>query len=79
MMMTMSRQNVISLVPTLDELRGGPPTVSVEQAARCLGVSRGFAYTMARIGALPSIKLGSRVRVPTVALVRMLEGRGADK
>lgn len=80
MMMNMSTQNVISLVPTLDELRDGPPTVSVEQAARCLGVSRGFSYTMARVGALPTIKLGSRrVRVPAAALLQMLEGRGADK
>lgn len=74
--MNMSTQNVIPLAPTLDELRAGPPTVSVERAAHCLGVSRGYAYTMARIGALPTIKLGARrMRVPTAALVRILEGR----
>lgn len=62
-------------VPTLHELRSGPPTVSVEQAARYLGVSRAYGYAMARDGLLPTIKLGARkVRVPTAPLVRMLEG-----
>ena len=61
--------------PTLDELRGGPPTISVEQAARYLGVSRAYAYQMAREGQLPTIKLGERrVRVSALALLKMLGG-----
>lgn len=60
-------------LPTLDELRGGPPTLSIEQAARYLGVSRAYGYTMAREGRLPTIKLGERrVRVPTLALLKLL-------
>lgn len=59
----------------LDELRSGPPTVSVEIAAQHLGVSRAYGYRMAREGSLPTIKLGRRVRVPTTALLRMLEDR----
>lgn len=72
----MSTQSVsTTTVPVLDELRSGPPTVSVEQAARYLGVSRAYGYAMARGGLLPTIKLGTRrVRVPTAALLRMLEG-----
>ena len=35
---------------TLDELRSGPPTVSVEVAGQYLGVSRAYAYAMARSG-----------------------------
>ncbi|ULE33349.1 helix-turn-helix domain-containing protein [Mycobacterium sp. IDR2000157661] len=61
--------------PTLDELRSGPPTISIEQAARCLGVSRAYGYTMAREGRLPTIQLGTRrVRVPALALLKMLGG-----
>lgn len=60
---------------TLDDLRSGPPTISVERAGQYLGVSRAYAYAMAREGRLPTIKLGTRrVRVPTAALLRMLTG-----
>ncbi|MCV7300665.1 helix-turn-helix domain-containing protein [Mycobacterium barrassiae] len=63
-------------LPTLDELRCGPPTLSVEQAVKYLGVSRAYGYQMARDGRLPTIKLGERrVRVPAMALLRMLEGQ----
>ncbi|OBG00705.1 DNA-binding protein [Mycobacterium sp. 852014-52450_SCH5900713] len=62
-------------VPTLDELRSGPPTISIEQAARYLGVSCAYGYSMAREGRLPTIQLGSRrVRVPALALLKMLGG-----
>ncbi|WP_326544680.1 helix-turn-helix domain-containing protein [Mycobacterium sp. 2-64] len=60
---------------TLADLQSGPPTVSVERAGQYLGVSRAFAYQMAREGLLPTIKLGARrVRVPAAALLRMLSG-----
>ncbi|TRW88265.1 helix-turn-helix domain-containing protein [Mycolicibacterium sp. 018/SC-01/001] len=59
--------------PTLDELRSGPATISVEEAARFLGVSRAYAYVMVREGHLPVIRLGTkRVRVPSAALARLL-------
>ena len=62
-------------VPTLEELRSGPPTVSVPRAGQYLGVSRAYAYAMAREGLLPVIRLGEhRVRVSSVGLLRMLEG-----
>lgn len=61
--------------PTLDELRSGPATISIEQAARYLGVSRAYGYSMARDGRLPTIQLGTRrVRVPALALLKMLGG-----
>jgi excisionase family DNA binding protein len=60
---------------TLDDLRNGPPTISIDAAARYLGIGRSHAYLMARKGLLPTIKLGSkRVRVPSAALLRMLDG-----
>lgn len=59
---------------TLDDLRREGTTVSVERGGEYVGVSRAFAYRMAREGQLPTIKFGSRRRVPTAALLRMLGG-----
>jgi predicted DNA-binding transcriptional regulator AlpA len=56
----------------LDELRR-VPTVSVERAGVFLGVSRAFAYSMAKSGTLPVIHLGARrVRVSSAKLLEML-------
>jgi excisionase family DNA binding protein len=49
-------------------------TVSVENAARILGISRGAAYTHARDGSLPTIRLGKRLLVPKAALDKLLQG-----
>jgi excisionase family DNA binding protein len=60
---------------TLDDLRREGVTVSVERSSEYLGVSRAFAYQMAKDGRLPVIKLGHRrMRVITAALLRMLGG-----
>jgi excisionase family DNA binding protein len=50
-------------------------TISVEDAARLLGISRGLAYEAARHGELPVIRLGRRLLVPRA---RLLELVGAD-
>ncbi|MEZ0053244.1 excisionase family DNA binding protein [Mycobacterium sp. MAA66] len=72
----MTQTTTTRTAPSLDELRSGPPTISVEQAARYLGVSRGYAYGMAREGRLPTIQLGAkRVRVPSAGLLRLLGDR----
>jgi excisionase family DNA binding protein len=58
---------------TMDDLRREGTTVSVERAGTYLGVSRAFAYAMAKEGRLPVIKLGPRrLRVSTAALLRMI-------
>jgi excisionase family DNA binding protein len=48
-------------------------TLTVEQAAAILGVSRAFAYELARTGELPSVRLGRRIVIPRRALVRLLD------
>ncbi|MGV0648746.1 helix-turn-helix domain-containing protein [Mycobacterium kansasii] len=64
---------------TLETLRQGPPTVSLETAAQYLGVSRPFIYRMAKRGDLPVIRLGTtRMRVPSAKLLRLLEGESTD-
>lgn len=49
-------------------------TVTVEEAARLLGISRGLAYQMARLGKLPTIRFGRRLLVPRRGLYRLLDG-----
>lgn len=57
---------------TVDYLRVHP-TVSVEQAAMLLGVSRAYAYQLTRTGELDAITLGEkRVRVKSASLLRVL-------
>jgi excisionase family DNA binding protein len=56
-------------MPELTEL---PPTISVEQAAKLLGVSRSAAYRAAASGQLPTLAFGRRLRVPTAPLLKML-------
>lgn len=48
------------------------PTVTVEEAAGFLGISRGSAYEAARRGDLPTLRVGRRLLVPTAALRRMV-------
>jgi excisionase family DNA binding protein len=47
-------------------------TISVEEAAIILGISRATAYTSAKTGALPTIRLGKRLLVPKAALEKLL-------
>jgi excisionase family DNA binding protein len=49
-----------------------PPTISVEHAAKLLGVSRSSAYRAAANGQLPTISFGRRLLVPTHRLLEML-------
>jgi excisionase family DNA binding protein len=48
-------------------------TVSVEEAGRLLGISRGAAYARAGDGSLPTVRLGKRLLVPKSALDKMLQ------
>jgi excisionase family DNA binding protein len=49
-------------------------TMSVEEAARLLGVGRNNAYVAARRGDIPTIRIGKRILVLREPLKRMLEG-----
>jgi excisionase family DNA binding protein len=57
---------------TVDYLRIHP-TVSAEQAAMLIGVSRAYAYELIHTGKLDAITLGERrFRVKSASLLRML-------
>lgn len=51
-------------------------TMTVEEAAQALGLSRSFAYEAVNNGEIPSIRIGRRVLIPKVALDRLLEAAG---
>lgn len=47
-------------------------TVTVPEAARLLSISRSTAYSAARAGQLPTVRMGRRLLVPTHALRDLL-------
>lgn len=61
--------------PTLDEVRQWPATVTVDQAASALGISRSHLYDVIKEGTAP-VKvqvIGKTFRVITASLLRILE------
>jgi excisionase family DNA binding protein len=52
-------------------------TVTVEEAAQMLGISRSSAYECVRRGELRALRLGRRLVVPRVALEELLGARPA--
>ena len=47
--------------------------LSVEEARRLLGLSRGLMYEAVHNGQVPSVRIGRRILIPRVALERMLD------
>ena len=54
---------------------GDRATVTVEIAARVLGIGRSAAYEAAKRGELPTIRLGRRLVVPVPRLLDLLGAR----
>ena len=50
---------------------------TVPQAGAMLGLTRNGSYAAAARGDIPTIKIGKLLRVPRIAIDRMLEGTGA--
>jgi excisionase family DNA binding protein len=62
---------------TLSLLPSEPPvrlTMSVEEAAIVLGISRTFAYEAVARGEIPCIRIGRRILIPKMALEKMVSG-----
>lgn len=55
--------------PTLE-----PLTMTVDEAALMLGISRHTAYQCAKTGQIPTIRLGKRLVVPRIRLEALLRG-----
>lgn len=50
----------------------GRITMTVEEVADALGVSRSSAYEAVRAGEIPSVRVGRRILVPRAALEELL-------
>jgi excisionase family DNA binding protein len=48
-------------------------TVSVDEAARMIGISRALAYDAVGRGEIPTIRIGRRLLVPRAQLAAMLD------
>ena len=53
-------------------------TLTVEEARKQLGLSRGATYEAIRRGEIPSIRIGRRIIIPRVPLERMLGITGTE-
>ena len=53
-------------------------TLTIEETAEALGVSRTSAYQAAKSGEIPAIRVGRRLLVPIVALDRLLQDVAAE-
>lgn len=49
-----------------------PATLTIEECAAVLRLSRGSTYEAARTGQIPTIRIGRRLLVPRAKLLRML-------
>lgn len=52
--------------------------MSVEEAAKILGISRGLAYEMVRQGKIPALHFGRIIRIPRYALEQLLNAHHID-
>lgn len=60
--------------PTTEPSPSGTRTVSVEEAARLLGISRSTAYECVRSGSIPSLRFRRRIVIPAVVIDQLLGG-----
>ena len=63
------RRNVGETIPAKPVQR---LTLTVEEAAHALGISRAFAYESVAKGEIPCIRIGKRILIPKIALEKML-------
>ncbi|MDO8671921.1 MAG: helix-turn-helix domain-containing protein [Dehalococcoidia bacterium] len=49
-------------------------TLTVDEAAKLLGIGRQLAYDRVKTGEIPAIKMGRRLLVPRRALEKLLDG-----
>jgi excisionase family DNA binding protein len=57
---------------------GARLTLTVEEAAAVLGISRASAYEATHRGEIPCIRIGRRILVPRIALDRLLAAAGGE-
>ncbi len=66
----------IRVGPVIEERPVQRLTMTVEEAAVGLGISRATAYDAVSRGEISCIRIGRRILIPKVALERLLDGVG---
>lgn len=61
----------------VEEVEKEKLTLTVEEAAEVLGISRPTAYEAIKTGALPYIRIGRRIIIPIAALEKLLANAGS--
>ena len=56
----------------MENRRNSLSTITVEETAKILSISRGLAYEMVRQGKIPALHFGRVIRVPRHALEQLL-------
>jgi excisionase family DNA binding protein len=59
-------------MPRIAKPPAEPLTLTVDEVAALLRISRGAAYEAVRQGTIPALRLGRRILVPVAALLRLL-------
>ena len=62
-----------SVGPVIEERPQQRLTMTVEEAATALGISRATAYEAVSRGEIPAIRIGRRILIPKVALAKLLD------
>ena len=72
--MTRAAQKPGRKVPSIEEIRTGPPMLEVPPVAAVFGISKSYFYELIKRGEAPVrvVKVGSRYRVPRTALLELL-------
>jgi excisionase family DNA binding protein len=60
------------MIKRLISMTKQPLTMTIDAAAQKLGVCRNTAYSAAKAGEIPVVKIGRRMLVPIAAFERML-------
>lgn len=47
-------------------------TLSVPEAAKCIGIGRNLCYARVKTGEIPAIRIGRRLVIPRAALEKLL-------
>ena len=64
--------------PVIEERPQQRLTMTVEEAATALGISRATAYEAVSRGEIPAIRIGRRILIPKVALAKLLDGSSSN-
>lgn len=64
--------------PSIADLRAQGSTTTLEIARLALGISRATIYRYAEAGTIPTIKVGTRIRVPVEQLIALIESPRAQ-